>query len=38
MANEIEHKFLLNWIGENVSNDNRYFNSNLAINPFTTLK
>jgi adenylate cyclase len=25
-----------NWLGKEVTNDNRYYNSNLSINPFTS--
>lgn len=33
---EHEHVELPNWIGEEVTNDNRYFNSQLISNPFSS--
>ncbi len=36
LANENEKYSIPNWVGENVTEDQRFANSNLSIKPFTT--
>ena len=38
LSNETEHFDLPTWVGQEVTDDNRYYNSNLTINPYKNWK